>query len=273
MYFSTNKSLCKSLVNKLIKFVQQNILFPGGADFLMVRQRAAGHEGLATVLHWAAVGRLSCVGVGVLRQLLFSQELEVAVLAGETLVVNVVHLDVSLHLLLVNELFATQVTVEESRGMNPLDVILDITGLDELPLAARHRAADGGRAVDLLQVLLQLGCRGSPVAAVVAAQTSLSVDIVDVLPQTGLDPGGVVAHLAPVLRHLPALQALRVLPDHVISQLGHNLPTHITGDLTGSLHGSFLFRHGAVSLGQDGSDVFQVDLFLTRTGVQTSTEI
>ena len=62
-----------------------------------MRQRAAGHESLATVLHWTAVRRLSCVGVGVLSQLLFSQELEVAVLAGETLVVNVVHLDVSLH--------------------------------------------------------------------------------------------------------------------------------------------------------------------------------
>ena len=48
----------------------------------MVRQGAAGHEGLATVLRRAPVGRLSSVGVDVLGQLLFSEELEVAVGAG-----------------------------------------------------------------------------------------------------------------------------------------------------------------------------------------------
>ena len=55
------------------------------------------------------------------------------------------HLEVSLQLLLVHELFAANVAVEESRGMNPLDMILDITGLDELPLTARH----GGKGAAL----------------------------------------------------------------------------------------------------------------------------
>ena len=224
----------------------------------MVRQRAAGHEGLAAVLHCTTVGRLSCVSVGVFGQLLLSQELEVAVLAWETLVVDVVHLDVSLHLLLVNELFAAHVTVEEARGVNSLDVVLDITGLDELPLTAGHGTGDVGRAVDLLHVLPQLGSHGGSVAALVAPETPLSVEVVDVLPQTGLDPGGEVTHLAPVLGHLHTIQALRVFPDEVISQLGHDLATHVTGDLAGSLHGSLLLRHGAVSLGQDRSEIFYV---------------
>ena len=222
----------------------------------MVRQRAAGHEGLAAVLYWTPIGRLSCVSVGVFSQLLFSQKLEVAVLAWKTLVVDVVHLDVSLHLLLVNELFAAHVTVEEPRGVNSLDVILDIAGLDELPLTPGHGTGDGGRAVDLLHVLPQLGGHGGPVAALIAPKAPLSVEVVDVLPQAGLDPGGEVAHLAPVLGHLHALQALRVFPNDVISQLGHHLSTHVTGNLIGSLHGSLLLRHGAVSLGVDGGDIF-----------------
>ena len=256
MYFSTNKSLCKSLVNKLIKFVQKNILFPGGADFLMVRQRTAGHESLAAVLHRTPVRRLSSVSVGVLGQLLPGEELEVAVLAGQTLLVDVVHLDVSLQLLLVDELFAAHVAVEESGGVNSLDVVLDVAGLDELPLTAGDRTADGGRTVDLLHVLPHLCGDCSPVAALLAPQTPLSVKVVDVLPQTGLDPGGVVTRLAPVLGHLHALQALRVLPDHVIPQFRHDLSTHVTRDLAGPGHSSLLLPHGAVRLGQDSSDIF-----------------
>ena len=238
----------------------------------MVRQRAARHEGLAAVLDWTPVGRVSCVSVGVFSQLLLSQELEVAVLAGQTLVVDVVHLDVSLHLLLVNELFATHVTVEEACGVNSLDVVLDVAGLDELPLTAGHGAGDGGGAVDLLRVLPQLGGHSSPVAALVAPQTPLGVEVVDVLPQTGLDPGGVVTQLTLVLRHLDTLHTVRVFPDDVIPQSGHHLAAHVTRHLTGPL----LLPHGPLSLGQDGgSQTFYVGPFQAglQTGLQTSTEI
>ena len=153
------------------------------ADPLVMGERAAGHEGLAAVLCWAPVRSLPCVGVGVLSQLLLCDKLEVAVLAGKALVVNVVHLDVSLHLLLVDELFATDVTVEEPGGVSPFDVVLDITGLDKLSPTSLHRAADGCWTVNLPEMLPQLGLTSRPEAALGAGEVSLSVKVPDVLPQ------------------------------------------------------------------------------------------